>query len=209
QPYSDGPAFVYQLYRRGGWSAVNDAYANPPASTEQVIHPEKYPEEGPVDVSVADRSGPAWSRFDLRSNAETMGEVTLFAMLYHNGAVERDLAADVTPLSPYDYSHPASAGWAGDRVVPYRNEAGENGYVYRIAFDSAADAREFEGAYRTVLTEELGGEVRGDAAGPGRVIRIPEDRPYGDAFRVYRQGDTVTIVNAPSEDGLDAVHAPE
>ncbi|MFC4358118.1 Hvo_1808 family surface protein [Halobium salinum] len=210
-PYSDGPALVEDVRERGGWDAVNRMYANPPASTEQVIHPEAYPDERPVEVTVSDRSGEGWSRFDLRGQraTETMGEVTLFAMQYHNGLVERDLRTGGTPLSPYNYSDPASAGWAGDRLVPYRNADGENGYVYRITFDTERDAREFERAYRTLLTLQLGGEQVREAGGPGLVYRIPEDRAYGDAFRVYRDGDTVTIVNAPAVEELSEVHDPQ
>jgi hypothetical protein len=210
-PYAEGPALVHAVRERGGWAAVNRMYANPPASTEQVIHPATYPDDEPTAVSVADRSGPGWSRFDLddRAAAETMGEVTLFTMLYHHGLVDRDLGAGSGPHAAYNYSDPASAGWDGDRIVPYRNaDGGENGYVYRITFDSTGDAAAFERAYRTLLTLQLGGEYVRDAGGPGRVLRLPDDRPYGDAFRVYRRGETLTIVNAPSVGALDAVHEP-
>jgi len=209
-PYAEGPALVHEVRERGGWAAVNRMYANPPASTEQVIHTAKYPEDEPTEVSVADRSGPDWSRFDLadRAATETMGEVALFAMLYHHGLVRRALGAGSGPHAAYNYSDPASAGWDGDRIVPYRNADGENGYVYRITFDSAGDAAAFEDAYRTLLTLQLGGEIVRGADGPGRTFRVPEDRPYGDAFRVYRRGGTLTVVNAPSVDALDGVHEP-
>jgi len=41
-PYSAGAAFVSALFQRGGWDAVNRAYRDPPASTEQLLHPELY-----------------------------------------------------------------------------------------------------------------------------------------------------------------------
>src|SRR3972149_6464974 len=34
--------FVTSLYDEGGWELVNQAYKKPPATTEQVLHPEKY-----------------------------------------------------------------------------------------------------------------------------------------------------------------------
>src|SRR5215212_1396537 len=41
-PYQEGAAFVALLYQDGGWRAVNAAFKNPPRSTEQVLHPERY-----------------------------------------------------------------------------------------------------------------------------------------------------------------------
>lgn len=41
-PYVDGLNFTCNLYARGGWKAVNRAYANPPTSTAQVLFPERY-----------------------------------------------------------------------------------------------------------------------------------------------------------------------
>ena len=41
-PYRDGGVFVDGLYQEGGWQAVDEAFARPPRSTEQVLHPDKY-----------------------------------------------------------------------------------------------------------------------------------------------------------------------
>lgn len=41
-PYDEGMPFVKAVYDQGGWPAVNELYRNPPATTEQVLHPEKY-----------------------------------------------------------------------------------------------------------------------------------------------------------------------
>ncbi len=41
-PYTGGLTFTQRLHAGGGWAAVDAAFAKPPASTEQVIHPEKY-----------------------------------------------------------------------------------------------------------------------------------------------------------------------
>ncbi len=40
-PYLDGLAFVADIYRAGGFKLVGEAFAHPPVSTEQVLHPEK------------------------------------------------------------------------------------------------------------------------------------------------------------------------
>src|SRR5262249_17407443 len=40
-PYIDGIAFVHFLRRRAGWAEVDRVWRSPPASTEQLLHPEK------------------------------------------------------------------------------------------------------------------------------------------------------------------------
>jgi hypothetical protein len=41
-PYGQGLEFVCELYRRGGWEAVNHAYSEPPASTLEVLFPQRF-----------------------------------------------------------------------------------------------------------------------------------------------------------------------
>ena len=41
-PYEEGLRFVCELYEAGGWEAVNGAYRSPPASTDQILFPERY-----------------------------------------------------------------------------------------------------------------------------------------------------------------------
>lgn len=190
-PYVTGPDFVGELKDRGGWAAVNDAYDRYPASTEQVIHPDRYPDDTPVRVTVADRSAADWERFDVDPEADTVGEASVYAMFWAN-----DQLGD---HDRYDYVHPYSAGWDGDSVVPYRSD-GEYGYVWRSEWDSPAEAREFADAYRDLLRSR-----DADARGDG-VFVIPDSDPYDDAFRVSRSGTTVTVVNAPTAAQLDDVH---
>jgi hypothetical protein len=200
-PYSDGPSLVADLKDTGGWAAVNGAYGDPPASSEQVIHPDRYPEDAPATVTVPDRSSADWRPFAARGGqrpGETVGEAGLFTMLWANGVVPEDALEDDDPLSTYDYAHPASEGWEGDTLVPYRS-GDRFGYVFRTEWESAEDAREFRAAYAEVLAAN-GARERGDG-----VYRIPEGEGYADAFRVTRNGTTVTVVNAPTVEELDDV----
>jgi hypothetical protein len=192
QPYATGPGFVAALEQRGGWDAVDDAHAEYPASSEQVIHPERYPDDEPVDVTVPDRSTAAWDRFDHDPVADTVGEASVYAMLLDNNVGE-------TPPSRYSYSHPAADGWAGDTFVPYRS-AGGYGYVWETAWADADEAREFHEAYRELL-EQHGAVSRGDG------VWVVEEGSFADAFRVTRDGSRVRVVNAPTVGDLDGVHA--
>ena len=200
-PYSDGPSFVHQVHQRGGWEAVNDLYDEPPRSTEQLLHPDRYPDDGPETVRISDRSGERWERYGVR---ERVGESTLFATFWFQRGVNRStLSQEDVPYSRYNYVADPSEGWAGDRLIPYRN-GDANGYVWKLRWESRADAREFASSYRAVLVEQLNAtEVR-----PG-VYRVPDSSTFGDAFRVTRDGRTVTIVNAPRVAALENVHAAD
>ena len=41
-PYAYGDDFVMELYDIGGWELVNECYSNPPLTTMQILHPDKY-----------------------------------------------------------------------------------------------------------------------------------------------------------------------
>jgi len=202
QPYSDGPAFVGRLRERGGWAAVNAAYADPPTSSAAVIHPARYPDWEPTAVRVPDRSADDWRRFDRSPPGTTVGEASLFATLWANGGTETfHLQRPSRPHRTYNYTHPVTAGWVGDRLVPYRNGTA-TGYVLRTEWATTGDAAAVAIAYRDLLRTRRGAERRA-----GDVLVIPAG-PYADAFRVTRNGTTVTITNAPTVGALDAVHRP-
>jgi hypothetical protein len=194
-PYAEGPRFVHAMRSRGGWDAVNDRYDRPPASTEQLIHPDYFPTQSPRDIRVPDRARGDWGRFSNlgEPRTDTVGEGSIYAMFVSTGVIDRTGAAQ------YDYDHPLSTGWAGDTLVPYRDGTGEYGYVWRIRWDSTADAREFVRGYREILDG-----YGADRIGDGRWV--VSEGAFTDAFRVTRDGKTVTIVNAPRRGDLDRIH---
>ncbi len=64
-PYEDGMNFIIALYKSGGWDAINAAFENPPTTSEQILHPEKYiAGEGAQEVTLDDQSaalGDGWT----------------------------------------------------------------------------------------------------------------------------------------------------
>lgn len=196
-PYAEGPRFVDAIRSQGGWERVDDLYDAYPGSTEQVIHPDRYPGDEPVDVRVPDRARGEWERFhDIdRPANDTVGEGSIYAMFVATGVIDRSGG------DQYDYDHPLSTGWEGDTLVPYRDGDGDYGYVWRLRWESTGDARAFLEGYREIL------DSRGaDRISSGRYV--VDDGEFADAFRVQRDGKTVTIVNAPTPERLDAIHAP-
>ncbi len=145
-PYEQGLAFVTALRRTGGWEAVDDAYTDAPASTEQVIHPDKYlAGEEPVRVeaaALADIFGRGWR--DLE--ATTMGEAMIHIWLADLGVADRT-AAD------------AAMGWGGDRLVVATGLDDAWMLAWRIAWDAPAEADQFAAAYGAANPGGLASEL--------------------------------------------------
>jgi hypothetical protein len=54
-PYLQGSEWATQLYRKGGWTMVSNAFSRLPLSTEQILHPEKYfSYERPIKIVLPD-----------------------------------------------------------------------------------------------------------------------------------------------------------
>jgi hypothetical protein len=138
-PYTQGLAFVQGVQTSGGWNAVNRAYDQPPDSTEQILHPDAYRAgERPVAVALpadlAGRLGAGWKV----SLEDTFGEFQFQVWL--KGP---DGKAGGAPA--------AAHGWGGDRVAVLEGPGGAWGVVLRTAWDSAADATEFETAATPIV----------------------------------------------------------
>jgi hypothetical protein len=215
-PYSDGPPFVKSIRDVQGWEGVNAVYENPPASTEQIIYPEMYPDERPRELAVDDRTGDGWERLrmDERPEYAELGEAGLFSMFmypaYETGGTVQivpaqdffntDANGDLDDIDPLNYDHAYTDGWDGDRMAVYTND-GATGYVWKLAWDSEADAAEFLEGYRKLLSYRNASEVEGHE----NTWLIDEVDDYSGAYYLQQDGDTVVIVRAPSVDELPAV----
>ena len=131
-PNTHGMNFILPLYKRGGWDAINGAYGQPPTTSEQVLHPEKYlAGEAAQAVTLDDTSaalGAGWSEVW----ASALGEFYLRAHL-------------ATRLSS-DEAEAAAAGWGGDQFRIY-TDGTQTAWALRLSWDSFADSQEFNEAY--------------------------------------------------------------
>lgn len=139
-PYLAGSEFTAQLYAVGGFAAVDEAWANPPASTEQVLHFSAYlDDEAPVPI---DPINPDIGFGGIQVVEDTtFGEAMIAIWLTHLGLSEN--GADT-----------AAAGWGGDRLVGLISPDGaDTAILLHIAFDSPVDADQFADAYADVLAD--------------------------------------------------------
>jgi hypothetical protein len=142
-----GTQFVNGIQLGGGWEAVDAAFAEPPASTEQILHPEKYDAgEAPVGVALPDdlagRMGTGWSVVD----EDTMGEHQTGIWL---GSGTVAAATD------------GAAGWGGDRIALLGGPDDAWAIAWHTVWDTEDDAAEFEVTAETAV---------GKAGGPGQVL---------------------------------------
>lgn len=191
-PYTSGYAFVEYLYDHGGWDAVNQAYATVPVSSEQILHPESYPSDIPLEVSLPDFVsvlGADWQELDRG----VMGEWYTFLILAYgsdsNSRVEKEKA------------QAAAAGWGGDAYSVYRRLS-DDSLVMSLVFewDTVQDAKEFEQAFLTYLNNQFGQQS-------GGLWQTP-----GEMHRFERLGNRTTWLMAPEMSVLnelwDALSSP-
>ncbi len=144
-PYVEGWKFVWALREAGGWEAVNQAYANLPASTEQILHPDKYltGDDPPRAVTLPTIVAPALAEYELVVENDTLGEFVLSLVL-------EEFIRDTSRANR------AAAGWGGDVLRVWRDGVGRPTYVLLAAWDSEDDAREFWLAAAEMLSIRTG-----------------------------------------------------
>lgn len=145
-PYQQGAVFVSSLLQSGGWPAVDRAYANPPVTSEQVLHPAKYlAGEGPIEVKVPDVVAALGSQW-LLWKEDVLGELGVLAYLANGVPPEKALKA--------------ATGWGGDRTLLFRSLSGHNyALVVATAWDTPEDAAEFYSAVRDLRTSRRGSKL--------------------------------------------------
>ena len=146
--YIDGYAFVNALRGRDDWKAVNGAFAEPPVSTEQILHPELYPAERPVEIELPDIAGllgPEW----VTSYEQTMGE-----MQTHVWLADGKKPSSFFPALPAQLPNAeAAAGWGGDRLVSLDGPDGAWAVVWQTDWDSNRDQAEFRRAAKQAMRD--------------------------------------------------------
>ncbi|MDX1744632.1 MAG: Hvo_1808 family surface protein [Halobacteriales archaeon] len=206
--YSDGPAFVHRLYEGegpapdGGWTAVDGAFETRPRTTEEIIHPARYPLETPPQPGPTVNPRDDWRHL---GGPFTVGELGIFGLYWYQAETE-----DVPVLDPASIRHPdggvhdrlnfsasPSTGWDGDSLTVVVN-GDEDGYVWITRWDTERDAREFVTAYRQVLRSKQAQQMSDGTW-------VIHDGPFADAYAVERIGRTVRVVNGPTPADLAAI----
>ena len=181
-PYGSGLEFVTALHDKGGFAAVDDAYRQPPTSTEEILHPERFvPGRQWTRPPLADLAGATGC---AAVDASTIGEFDMYQVL------DEFLAADE--------ARAAAAGWNGDayRLVRCGTAVG---MVDRWQADTAGDLDE--------LADSLGRWARRWSG----TNRLPEANGVfsgpGGSGRIIRSADRIDLVIASDASTSDRLSA--
>ena len=139
-PYAEGGAFVQNWHEKHPGAPLCDLLKSIPASSEQVLHYEKYSSgdlPATIDLSPARRVVPrTWNR----EYANVLGELDLAVLFQIHTATG-------------DNADALAAGWDGCRFETYAGEDGETVLFGTSVWDSENDAEEFAGGFSDVLDE--------------------------------------------------------
>ncbi|HEX6625595.1 MAG TPA: hypothetical protein VF064_17905 [Pyrinomonadaceae bacterium] len=163
--YRDGARFVEAMRRARPAVGVDDIFRRPPASSEQVLHPEKYlAGEAPREVD-ANAEGLREDGWEALASTP-LGEIGVRGLLLAG-------VADAE-------ARKAAAGWGGDRAFVFSRAGRDSAqlFVWQTAWDGREDAREFFRAYNTLLRRG-----RGAAQADG-----------GEEAALWREGELSTLV---------------
>ncbi|MGQ0614970.1 MAG: hypothetical protein ACT4PV_14640 [Planctomycetaceae bacterium] len=138
--YFRGAYAIHKVMAAKGWEGVDALFANPPASTELLLHPEKLLAEvrdEPKEVALPDLSGALGTRL----YESTLGEGSILILL-----------TDQLAEGDQEKGKAAAAGWGGDRFAAYKTDTGRVVLAWLTVWDSEEDAAQFQEAYTTAAT---------------------------------------------------------
>ena len=160
--YVFGLNFVHHIQKQG-WEKVDRLYANPPVSTEQILHPSKWLSgETPDRLTWPPFQGEAiFDNWDLLDE-DTLGELTWRIIFSEfDMKVRGESAAD---------------GWNGGRYAVFRSQDGQALlFLLYTSWDTEDDADEFAETYRELLTVKYpSGDTPNAISRHGRDVLILE-----------------------------------
>lgn len=192
--YEDGYNFVQYLIERGKWQMVDLAYGRFPATSEQILHPEKY-QAGEIAKTVETPDLQTVLGDDWRMLAfDTLGELGT-EMILGYGA---NYLANVDPATAKE----AAQGWGGDNYqMYYKNTTNQKVLVVNWIGDSWTDTYEFTEALETRLhIHYRGNTVDHDSGACWELLN--------DHFScVFKTKYKALWISAPSMEILEQVHA--
>lgn len=148
-PYTVGLAFVFAVVEPGDWGPVDAVYTDPPLSTEQTMHPERY----------LVRDDPTWLEFQIDQPGLGLVAADVFGEFMIGETCAQLLAGGVSRAA----CDRAADGWDGDRleVHSFDSDPERDLVVWASVWDSTEEAR----AYAAVA-ERLSGPWLGARSEP-------------------------------------------
>ena len=174
-PYFGGMTFSNSLLKVGGWSSVSRVFTKPPASTQQILHPELYNSgkaPAPIVIPSAKPAADGWIKLEDNVMGEFGWKEVLKQFLDE---------ARATPLA---------AGWEGDRYVLFERKTDKKLIlITRLKLANAEFTGRFFGQYSEALETKYGQR--------SNLFRRPAyfsfDTPEGGVFLRCAETECVTL----------------
>jgi uncharacterized protein DUF955 len=185
-PYVEGLSFSYQFRKRRPWSDMSRVYRDPPRSTTQILHPEKYfdAREDPLPVAIPDLSRLLPGHRLVAD--DDLGEFALGTVLaLHLGDAEGLRAA---------------VGWRGDRYRIWEDQAGAFVIAYRVITADEQVATALAARLQASVEKRRPALAGKAAVGPGGIVT------WVDAERisaVERRGTSIVLLDNVPARGLE------
>lgn len=181
-PYLEGPKFVRHYKQKGGWDKITQiGQNNQPSSSEQIIHPKKYPSDQPVDITPPQFDATQSVRAGTISTR--IGEQSMAAMI-----------SDSEGVQVSDYKLKATSGWEGDRLYEFKVND-KQGYIWKTRWETKKDATQFRKAYVNLL-KAYGAKQTSEG------VWTISSGSFADSFIVVQNKTSVKIYNAESASGV-------
>jgi hypothetical protein len=176
--YREGGQFVYWALAAKGWQGVNALYADPPRTTAQVLHPEKYF----IERNHPTHFFPAALLRRLKTNSlveDSIGELSIRTLLEGEHAPK--------------YAADTAAAWRGDQLFSFQNDADPNTFWFS-AWGEEAAAEEFIRAYQKVIEGRQ--RLRFDRVAQAKDLALIGMARDGRAWLLQARGPVVLVVQS-------------
>ncbi len=189
-PYEQGYEFVQTLYAEGGFEAINQAYTTTqPVSTEQILHPSRYPSDTPIPVefpNLAVTLGSGWEE----TERNVMGEWYTWLILSMGDAEDARLAEDISSI--------AAEGWGGDTYIVLENDqTGETALVVRYIWDSTSEGVEAYTAFQDYTSLRFGdADESGTMQAEGLFSALVRDEGSGFTWIITEDKQTLADIQS-------------
>lgn len=176
-PYALGPSLVELIAAEGGNDAVDDAFEDPPASTEHMVDPRSYFAGDSADEVTA----PVAPTGDQIGEPDRLGALPLFLLL----------SARIDPL----VALAAADGWGGDAYVVY-DRGGTACMDLAVQGDSARDGEELLHAFEAWVAAGPADAAEVRAAGDLALVTACDPGDRGDPSGVAVDALTLPTTRA-------------
>lgn len=175
-PYSFGPDYINALYEKGGWATVDQAYSNPPNTTQQILQPQEYfngIDAQPVQAPTLSEQG--WTQ----EKTDRYGEYFIQVMLSN--------------WIPQNQAQTAAASWSGDKMT-YYEKGNDYLFTWKIQWNSTSTASTFDSSFQAMMkATNATKENRNDWYANGRYLNLEWDPTSNSTVIVGSSNETSAL----------------